>query len=346
MSAPKLLLSVLTVSMFSLTLSACGSDGDKVKEEYDRIEDQVKNEYDRLEDKVKKKYKEVEDKLSDDEKSMAEILESVFLPEESLDNFLDKITPEGGRGGLYVGHFIEIDDGDNDDIDIGAVYFDISKDGAGSVDGSVSYQQQACQENNTLGINSAIKVDNYIAGKITGSLDTLAFLDIKYVNDLGVETPNLLTTFAGSFEEKEAGSPWRGSFEYQDGIGGKKLTSSEKNCNVTYTISDRSNFKTYPLDYSLGKMTLDVIGNGSQKTVTWQNPANTKHLLVSQIDVNKAESGANGYVQNVILSNLETQFAPVIPAMSTNYVIVVQAFDANNTLIGYQAVVQDLPESL
>ncbi len=324
MSAPKLLLSVLTVSMFSLTLSACGSDGDKVKE----------------------KYKEVEDKLSDDEKSMAEILESVFLPEESLDNFLDKITPEGGRGGLYVGHFIEIDDGDNDDIDIGAVYFDISKDGAGSVDGSVSYQQQACQENNTLGINSAIKVDNYIAGKITGSLDTLAFLDIKYVNDLGVETPNLLTTFAGSFEEKEAGSPWRGSFEYQDGIGGKKLTSSEKNCNVTYTISDRSNFKTYPLDYSLGKMTLDVIGNGSQKTVTWQNPANTKHLLVSQIDVNKAESGANGYVQNVILSNLETQFAPVIPVMFTNYVIVVQAFDANNTLIGYQAVVQDLPESL
>ncbi|GAF62424.1 hypothetical protein JCM18903_2501 [Psychrobacter sp. JCM 18903] len=163
---------------------------------------------------------------------------------------------------------------------------------------------------------------------------------------MGVETPNLLTTFAGSFEEKEAGSPWRGSFEYQDGIGGKKLTSSEKNCNVTYTISDRSNFKTYPLDYSLGKMTLDVIGNGSQKTVTWQNPANTKHLLVSQIDVNKAESGANGYVQNVILSNLETQFAPVIPVMFTNYVIVVQAFDANNTLIGYQAVVQDLPESL
>lgn len=93
-------------------------------------------------------------------------------------------------------------------------------------------------------------------------------------------------------------------------------------------------------------MTLDVIGNGSQKTVTWQNPANTKHLLVSQIDVNKAESGANGYVQNVILSNLETQFAPVIPVMFTNYVIVVQAFDANNTLIGYQAVVQDLPESL
>lgn len=96
MSAPKLVLSLLTVSMLSLTLSACGSDGDKVKEEYDRVEDQVKDEYDRIEDKVKEKYKEAEDKLTDDEKSMAEILESVFLPEESFDNFLDKLTP--GRG--------------------------------------------------------------------------------------------------------------------------------------------------------------------------------------------------------------------------------------------------------
>src|SRR5690606_40469648 len=168
MSAPKLLLSVLTASILSITLSAWCSDGDKVKKEYDRVEEQVRDEYDRVEDKVKKKYEEVEDKLSDDEKSMAEILESVFLPEESLDKFLDKLTPEGGRGVLYVGHFVEIDDGDDSDIDIGAVYFDISKDGAGRVDGSFSYQQQACQENNVLGINSAIKVDNYIAGKVTG----------------------------------------------------------------------------------------------------------------------------------------------------------------------------------
>ena len=346
MSAPKLLLSALTLSVLSLMLSACGSDGDKVKEEYDRIEDQVKDEYDRMEDKVKEKYKEVEDKLSDDEKSMAEILKSVFLPEESLDKFLDKLTPEGGRGGLYVGHFVEIEDGDNDDIDIGAVYFDISKDGAGSVDGSISYQQQACQENNTLGVNSGLKVDNYIAGKVTGSLDTLKFLDVKYINELGLETPNLLSTFAGSFDKKEVGSPWKGSFEYQDGLGGKKLSSGENNCSVTYTISDRSNFKTYPLDYSLGKMNLDVVGNGSQKNVIWQNPANTKLVLVSQIDINKAKSGANGYVQNLVLSNLETQFAPIIPNDSTNYAIVVQAFDANNVLIGYQAVVQDLPESL
>ncbi|WP_201608710.1 hypothetical protein [Psychrobacter okhotskensis] len=346
MSAPKLVLSLLTVSMFGLTLSACGSDGDKVKEEYDRVEDQVKNEYDRIEDKVKEKYKEAEDKLTDEEKSMAEILESVFLPEESFDNFLDKLTPEGGRGGLYVGHFIELNDGDSNDIDIGAVYFDISEQGAGSVDGSFSYQQQACQENNALGINSGLKVDNYIAGKVTGSLDTLEFLDVKYVSDLGLETPNLLTTFAGSFEEKQAGSPWKGSFEYLDGLGGQKLSSGEDNCKVTYTLSDRANFTTYPLDYDLGKMNLDVTGNGSQKIVTWQNPINTQHLLVSQIDVNKAESGANGYVQNLVLSNRETQFTPVIPNSSTNYAIVVQAFDANNKLIGYQAVVQDLPESL
>ncbi|MGO1512880.1 MAG: hypothetical protein ACTHYX_06920 [Psychrobacter sp.] len=344
MSAPKLLLSVLTASIFSLTLSACGSDGDKIEEEYDRIEDQINDEYDRLEDSIKEEYKEVEDKLSDDEKSMAEILESIFIPEESFDNFLDKLTPEGGRGGLYVGHFVELNDGNDNDIDIGAVYFDISNDGAGSVDGSFSYQQKACQENNSLGINSAIKVDNYIAGKVTGSLDTLEFLDIKYVDELGIETPNLLTTFAGSFEEDEAGEPWKGSFEYLDGLGGSTLSSGENNCNMTYTISDRSNFSTYPLDYSLDDMDLDISGNGTQKTVTWDNPRNTQHILVSQIDVDKAETGSNGYVRNVVFSNLETQFSPVIPNTSTNYAIIVQAFDANNTMIGYEALVQDLPE--
>lgn len=342
MSAPKLVLSVLTVSILGLTLSACGSDGDKVKEEYDRIEDQVKNEYDRVEDKVK----EVEDKLTDDEKSMAEILESVFLPEESLDNFLDKLTPEGGRGGLYVGHFVELNDGDNSDIDIGAIYFDISNDGAGSVDGRISYQQQICQQNRTLDVNTGFKVDNYITGKVTGSLDTAEFLDIKYINDLNLETPNLMTTFAGSFEDKQTGKPWRGSFEYQDSLGGTTLSAAEDNCKVTYTLSDRSNFTTYALDYKLGTMMLDITGNGSQKIVTWQNPSNTKQVLVSQINVNKAESGANGYVQNVVLTNNETLFTPVIPNISTNYAIVVQAFDANNKLIGYQAVVQDLPESL
>lgn len=345
MSASKRVLSVLTFSVLAVTLSGCGSDGDKVKEEYDRIEDQINAEYDRIEDKVKKEYKEVEDKLSDDEKSMAEILKSIFLPEESLDNFLDKLTPEGGRGGLYVGHFNELDDGDNEDIDIGAIYFDISEAGAGGVDGRISYQQKACQSNRTLDVNTGFKVDNYITGKVTGSLDTLEFLDIKYVKDLNLETPNLLTTFAGSFEDDEMGAPWRGSFEYQDSLGGTTLSSADDGCMVTYTLSDRSNFTTYALDYQLGEMVLDITGNGSQTTLMWQNPVNTQRVLVSQIDVNAAESGANGYVRNEVLSTNQMQFTPVITDRSVNYAFVVQAFDANNDLIGYQALVQDLPEA-
>ena len=345
MSTPKLLLSILTVSILSLTLSACGGE-EKVKKEYDRIEDQVKQEYDSIEDKIKDQYKKVENKLSNNEKSMAEILKSVFLPEESLDKFLDKLTPEGGRGGLYVGHFVEVNDGDNDDIDIGAVYFDISEDAAGSVDGRISYQQLACQENRTLDVNSGIKVDNYIAGKVTGSLDTLKFLDIKYINDLNIETPNILTTFAGGFQGKEIGSPWKGSFEYQDYLGGKRLSSGDANCPVTYTLSDRSNFTTYALDYKLGEMALDSTGIGSQKTIIWNNPVNTQRILVSQINVNKAGSGANGYEKNIVLMNNETQFIPFIPNNAINYAIVVQAFDNNNALIGYQAIVLDLPEEL
>jgi len=330
--------SMLALSLMTITtvaLSGCGGEEtDKIKREYDRISDQVKAEYDR-----------VEAKLTDNEKSMAEILESVFLPEESLDKFLDKITPEGGKGGLYAGHFIELNDGDAGDIDIGALYFDISKAGAGSIDGRVSYQQQPCQDNRTLATDTAVKVDNVIVGKLSGSLDTLKFLDVKYVNDLGIETPNILTTFSGKFSDKMTGSPWFGSFEYQDGLGGTQLSSGNDGCNVRYTLSDRANFVTYPLDYSKGELKADIIGTGSQARLTWQNPENTATVLVSQINVNKAEKGANGYVRNQILTAGETQFTPAVDATPTNYAFVVQAFDKDNNFIGYQARVMDLPEA-
>lgn len=330
-----LALSTMAMST-TLALSGCGgSDGDKVKEEYERIEDQVKAEYER-----------VKDNLSPEEKSMAEILESVFLPEESLDNFLDKITPEGGKGGLYAGHFVELDDGDADDIDVGAIYFDISEAGAGSVDGRISYQQQPCQDNRTLATDTAIKVDNAIIGKFSGSLDTLKFFDVKYVNDLDIETPNILTTFDGSFKEEAAGNPWQGNFQYQDSLGNKELSSGKDNCDVSYTLSDRAKFTTYPLDYRLGDLSPKVIGTGSQARLTWQNPANTATVLVSQINVNAAESGANGYARNQIFTDGKTQFEPLMTDTSTNYAFVVQAFDPSNNLIGYQAVVMDLPEAL
>ena len=331
-----LMLSLLTLT--SLAVSGCGGgDTDKIKKEYDRIEDQIKAEYDR-----------VEAKLTDNEKSMAKILESVFLPEngqETLDKFLDKLTPEGGKGGLYAGHFIELDDGDADDLDIGALYFDISKAGAGSIDGRVSYQQQPCQDNRTLATDTAVKVDNVIVGKLSGSLDTLKFLDVKYVNDLGIETPNILTTFNGKFNDDLAGSPWLGSFEYQDGLGGTKLSSGNDDCHVSYTLSDRANFVTYPLDYQKGGLDAEIIGSGSQARLTWHNPENTAKVLVSQINVNKAETGANGYVRNQVFSAGETQFSPAVDDTPTNYAFVVQAFDKDNNFIGYQARVMDLPDA-
>ena len=332
--------SVLALSsmaiLATLALSACGgSDSDKVKKEYEDIAKKVVDEYGGI-----------KDKLSPEEKSMVKILESVFLPEESLDRFLDKITPEGGKGGLYAGHFVELDDGDAADIDVGAIYFDISKDAAGSVDGRISYQQQPCQENRTLATGGAVKVDKAIVGQLSGSLDSLKFLDMKYVRDLGIETPNLSSTFSGSFDKDAPGSPWSGSFEYQDGLGRTELSSGNEGCDVTYTLSKRSNFVTYPLDYKRGQLNLDIVGIGSQSRLTWDNPANATSVLVSQINVHKAEAGANGYERNQVFTDGTSQFAPVITDTPTNYAFVVQAFDQNNDLIGYQAIIMDLPQTL
>ena len=61
------------------------------------------------------------------------------------------------------------------------------------------------------------KVDNYVVGKVvgkvSGSLDALEFFDMKYLNDSGIETINLLTTFAGSLKDKQAGSPCKASLK-------------------------------------------------------------------------------------------------------------------------------------
>ena len=61
------------------------------------------------------------------------------------------------------------------------------------------------------------KVDNYVVGKVvgkvSGSLDALEFFDMKYLNDSGIETINLLTTFAGSLKDKQAGLPCKASLK-------------------------------------------------------------------------------------------------------------------------------------
>lgn len=360
-------LSLTTAIIVStLGLSACGgSDADKAKEEYkrvegqvsdeyDRLEDTVSEEYDRIEDDISDEYKRVEDKLSNDEKSMAEILESIFLPDtykEDLDDFLDKITPEGGQGGLYVGHFVEIDDNDASDVDVGAVYFDIPK-AYGSVDARISYQQLACQENNTLSADGGIKVDNYLVGTLSGSLDSPEGLDIRYVRDVGIEKPIELSTFAGEFDDGKAGRPWTGSFEYRDtlDIFGQTLTSTNDNCEVTYTLAPRSNFKAYPLDYHLGDLNLTIEDLMSTPYLAWQVPPTAALSLVSQVNVNEAEKGANGYVVNQVIHHTADSttaiFQPVATNIPTNYAFVVQTFDTNNDLIGYQAVIADLPEAL
>lgn len=332
-----------TILVTAIGITACGgSDSDevisKVKEEYDRIEDDVKDEYAR-----------VEDKLSPAEKDMATILESIFLPEnadETLDKFLDKITPEGGKGGLYAGHFVELEDGNNSDIDIGAVYFDISEHAAGSVDGHISYQQAKCQNNTTLSTDSAIKVDNFFTGKLSGSLDTPEFLDIKYIRDLDIATPNILSTFSGKFNDKIEGKPWTGAFEYQDGLGGKELSSGKDNCKVTYTLSQRSNFAAYPLDFKRGDLDVKLSGIGTTKQLNWSPPLNTHLTLIGQINVNKAETGANGYVVNQVIQGSDTNvFNPMMTADPTNYAFVVQVFDSSNRLIGFESTIADLPDA-
>lgn len=336
--SPKFLLPLVA----TLTLTACGGSG---SDTVDKALNDINDKYQTIEEDIRESYKQVEAKLSDPEKSTAEILKGIFLPEESLDNFLDKLTPEGGKGGLYVGYFIEDNDGDTGDADIGAAYFDIGNDFAESVYGQLSYQQLSCQHSNTLQTNNiTLKTDTAIGGVLSGTLDPVAVLDKDVLNHLQfdeIKTRVSAMPFNGQYHHDNS---WRGQYSYELGFDlGKKLSSGIDNCSVQYTLGSDGDFQVYPLTYRLGTLNPTVNGMGSATSLSWTTPNNAAYTLVSQIDVDRATDRGAGYVRNNLLKQgSPAVFSPVVGSTKANYAFVVQAFDSNNQLIAFQAIVQDL----
>lgn len=333
---------ILTTTLSALLLSGCGGSG---SETVDNALNDANDRYKNIEADVRDAYQKVENKLTDPEKSMAEILKGIFLPEESLDNFLDKITPEGGKGGLFVGYFVEDSDNDSSDSDVGAVYFDVGNDYAESVYGQMSYQQQACQDLNTLTTeNISIKTDTLIGGVLSGKLDPAKIFDNKTSKFLQFDELNtnvIGMPFNGSYNDKN--SSWNGQYTLEAGIDfGNKLASANNDCNVTYTLGNQGDFHVFPLNYKLGNLNANIAGTGSVASLMWANPANTDHVLVSQININQATAKGKGFVQTRLLKNT-LQYTPIMTTTPTNYAFVIQAFDTNNQLIGYQAVIKSLP---
>lgn len=261
---------------------------------------------------------------------------------ETVDNAVDKITPEGGKGGLYVGYFVEDNDGDTSDVDVGATYFDIGKDYASSVYSQMSYQQKACQNSNNLATeNLSTKTDRIISGVYSGTLDAAAIFDKDILNHLKFDQLKTNVTampFNGKYNDNA--DRWEGQYTYEMGINfGKKLSSNIDGCAVQYTLGNQGDFHVYPLTYQLGSVNASLNGIGSTATLTWQAPANTALMLVSQLNQSQATSRGNGFVQNRVYKAGDTlSYVPVMSSTAAEYVFVVQAFDTQNKLIGFQTL--------
>lgn len=261
---------------------------------------------------------------------------------ETVDNALDKITPEGGKGGLYVGYFVEDNDGDTGDMDVGATYFDIGKDYASSVYSQMSYQQKACQNPNTLATtNVSTKTGSIISGMYSGHLDPAAIFDKDILNHLKFDELKTNVTampFNGKYNDNNAS--WSGQYSYEVGANfGKKLSSNIDGCAVQYTLGYQGDFHVYPLTYQLGSLNASLNGIGSTATLAWQAPANTAFMLVSQLDVNQAKSRGNGFVANRVYRPTDSlNFAPIMSQTATEYAFVIQAFDSKNQLIAMQTL--------
>lgn len=329
------------LTALTIALSACGGSG---SETVDNALNDANESYKNIATDVRDAYKKVEDKLTNKEKSMAEILQSIFLPEDSLDNFLDKITPEGGKGGLYVGYFVEDNDNEPNDSDLGVVYFDIGNDYAASVYGQMSYQQKTCQDPNTLTTEKiSIKTDQKMGGVLSGTLDPAAKFDntvLKFLQFDELKTSVAGMPFNGDYDSNR--DYWDGQYSYQVGVDfGRELSDNKDGCDVNYTLGGDGDFKVLPLTATVGKLDVNLTGTGSTLNLNWTAPASTARTLVTQINLDKATDRGMGFVRTNQLT-YGTTFTPFVDATKANYAFVVQTFDATNKLTGYQAMIKAL----
>ena len=268
--------------------------------------------------------------------------------EDILKNGLDQITPESGTG-LYLGYFVENAgaDGQADDVDIGAMFVNVSSGLSSGVSARMSFQQQDCQANNLMeSENSLIRTDRVLSGVLKGNLDPMQTLDKDELNRLGFKSP-FLGTLTGRFTDKH----WKGNYNLTNSYNPVNVVSSNPyrlssgidGCSVNYTVAQKGDFHLYPADYQLGNLNVRLTGVGSTQSLTWRNPVNANKILVSQIDVNNAKNKGNGYVQNRVFNNtLNPFYTPKNIGSNVNYAFLVQAFDSNNNLIAYQMIEKTL----
>lgn len=262
--------------------------------------------------------------------------------DNAVNEGLDKLTPESGVG-FYTGYFIENThaDGNPNDTDIGAMFVNVKSGIASNVSARMSFQQLPCQKNNLMQTDSsAVRTDRQMAGVLQGNLDPISTLDKDLLNKLDFKSP-----FTGSLTGSYTDSHWRGNYTLTStnpmGVVASDsyhLSSGIDNCSVNYTVAKNGDFHLYPTDYTIGNLNISLTGVGSAQSLTWTTPANTAKVLVSQIDVNQAKNGGDGYVQNQLFSaNMpNSYYTPINIGQNINYLFVVQTFDANNQLTGYQ----------
>lgn len=234
-------------------------------------------------------------------------------------------------GGVWYGAFLEQEQpADDSDIDIGGMYLDITKDMTGAVKGAMSYQVYDCQSKNDLKIAGTKTRERLQVTYAKGNIDPRASVN---KTPLSSASKYITVEVKGSyFDNASKPRPWGGTYDVSVLSEDKKRISTD--CNTTYTQADKGKWSVYPADAQFG---ITASYSQSNNTLSWTSLKDAKQTLIMQLDSSKTNSSDSAFVKQLVQSSNLNTYNPVAVA-SKKTTLVVQVFDANNTLIGFDAL--------
>lgn len=221
-----------------------------------------------------------------------------------------------GKGGLMIGHYIETSSSDPD-LDVGGFYVDLPS-GEGLFKGQMSYHYAPCQDSNHQSIVGT-KLGTKLNGAITGRLDNVSAADQVLAMTMDGDYASSNSSYSGDYSRTNFGNQVR----------------TPAGCDFNYTVSNQGTFKIFPENQHAPD---DFVVTASGNVLTWPAMSGAKKTLLLLIDPSKTSSGDGLVNQQYILA--PNRFITLTSPSTTakTYIVSIQVFNANNTLLAYDNV--------
>lgn len=249
----------------------------------------------------------------------------------------DSYTPpalQNGPGGTLLGFYAESQDANDPNAEVGGIYVDAPKD-EGRIKGRASFRYFDCQGNNSNNLTiDGTKLTSYLSGTIEGTLDS--------VSSSNKNNKEVLLAF-DKLSYSRAQDRYTGGYVLDQD---NNDTRTVPDCNSVpdngqFVLARKGSITLYPADTVFpNDFKVDV--NATGNLISWSGaPSSARKALIDVINPSAiGNSSANGIAyQTVSTSVLPTALVPNDAVTdNTNYMVVVQLFDANNQPVAFKQI--------